>query len=275
MISSTVSRRGPAARARVVVTACAAGFAAVGSVACSPCDGVAGCRVEPRLGLSGDFSTRDNLTARPIPGVRVDVVSRSPDLLVDSVATAESDAGGWWSVAMRARATGTATVDVVVTPPAPDRPYRVSGLQYAVTSLRGQGAETGRWVARPFVSYIGLLRDKGTGLPLIGARVTIIRRGGVGVTPTTATDTAPATDSSGTFLYDVKPDTIGAVYVDLFVDRPGSPRATIRNAVVPVGYEWGPPHPTAGSTFYVGADGSVTGGQTAATRRPATAAAPH
>ena len=230
---------------------------------CSPCDGVVGCTEDPRLGLSGEFVERQNLTAPPIPGVRVNVVSRSPDLLVDSAATVTSDASGWWSVSLRARRTGTATVDVTVTPPAPYGPYQVTGLQYQVTATRGQGAEAGRWAPKPFVSYIGRLLDKATGGPIIGAKVTIVRRGGVAITRTIATDTAPKTDSSGTFLYDVTPAAVAPHYVDLFVDRPGLPRATVVNAVVPGEYAWGPPHPTAGSTFTIDSAGNVSGGATA------------
>lgn len=263
------SGRSLARAAAALVALAAAPFASN----CSPCDGVVGCTEDPRLGLSGEFVDRQNLGAPPIPGVRVDVVSRSPDVLVDSAATVTSDASGWWAVSLRARRAGTATVDVTVRPPAPYGPYQVTGLQYPVTTTRGQGAEAGRWVSRPFVSYIGRLLDKATGRPIIGAKVTVVRRSGVAITRTIATDTAPTTDSAGTFLYDVTPAAVAPHYVDLLVDRPGLPRATVVDAVVPAEYLWGPPHPTAGSTFTIDSAGNVSGGATAAVRAAAVRAA--
>lgn len=247
------------------ITGLALGTAvAAAATACSPCDGVIGCRVDPRLGLSGEFISRDYASAPAVPGVRVDVVSRSPDLLADSVASATTDDRGWWSVSMRARAVGTATVDVVVTPPAPDLPYRVTGLQFATSATRGAGAETGRWVPRLFISYLGKLVDKTTGAPVVGAHVTIVRRGGIAVATTSATDTAPTTDSQGQFLYDVKPAALGPLNLTLLVDRPGAPRATVNTTILP-SYTWGPVYATAASTFVVDTAGNVTGpGVTAA-----------
>ncbi len=240
------------------------------AAACSPCDGVLGCQGDPRLGLSGEFVTRDFPGGPPVPGVRVDVVSRSPDVLLDSVATATTDATGWWSVSLRARKAGFATVDVVVTPPAPDPPYRVTRLSYQVRVTRGTGSETGRWVPRPFISYIGLLLDEASGGPIVNAQVTVVRRRGVAVTATSATDTTPKTDGSGTFLYDVKPATLAPLYVDFLVDRPGLPRATIANAVITPGYEWGPPHTYAATTFTIDSAGHVTGAGLASQRAPVT-----
>lgn len=245
-------------RGMFVVTGAAGAWLA--AAACSPCDGVLGCEGEARLGLSGEFVTRDITGGPPVPGVRIDVVSRSPDVLVDSVGTATSNATGWWSVSMRARKVGAATVDIVVTPPAPDPPYRVTGLSYATRTGRGAGSETGRWVPRPFISYVGVLRDQASGGPIAGARVTIVRRGGVAIAATSATDTMPKTDNSGTFLYDVKPVTLAPLYVDFLVDRLGLPRATIANATVTPGYEWGPPHAYAVTTFTIDSAGHVTSG---------------
>ena len=133
----TTFRPRPRRAAWVATLAVPAAFAAAfGPTACSPCDGVIGCREAPRLGVSGEFVSRDVVTAPAVPGVRVDVVSRSPDVLLDSVASSTTDARGWWSVSMRARTVGTATVDIVVTPPAPDPSFRVTGLQYATSTTR-------------------------------------------------------------------------------------------------------------------------------------------
>ena len=268
--SESTRRTSAHAAARAATFAVTASTLAVasGTAGCSPCDGVLGCTASPRLALSGEFATRDIPGGPPVPGVRVEVVSRSPAMLIDSVARATSDATGWWSVSMRARTAGYATVDVIVTPPAPDPPFRVSALEFPVTSVRGVGAETGRWVPRPFISYVGMLRDAATDAPIVGAQLTVARRGGVSVTPTSATDTTPKTDGSGQFVYDVKPATLAPLYVDFYVDRPGLPRAVIPAIVTP-GYEWGPPHAYAVTTFTIDSAGHVSGAGIANTQRGA------
>lgn len=260
MTTQSLTRSGPrrAGRGAWLVLGTSLAAAAAGATACSACDGVIGCHEAPRLGLSGEFVSRDVPSAPAVPGVRVDVVSRSPDVLLDSAASATTDDRGWWAVAMRARTVGTATVDVVVTPPAPDPAYRVTGLQFATSATRGAGAEAGRWVPRLFISYVGKLVDKATGTPIFGAHVTIVRRGGVAIAPTIVTDTAPKTDSTGTFLYDVKPAALAPLSLQFLIDRPGLPRATVNTTILP-GYTWGPAYATPNSTFVVDSAGQVTG----------------
>lgn len=240
---------------------------------CNPCDGVVGCEGSSRLGVGGQIVDRDIVGAPAVSGVRVEVVPTGGVPLDASSATATTDGTGWWQTSLRARATGDVVVTVTVTPPG-DKPYRVDGLVVRASSRRGDGNVLGRWVRRPYISYLGGLRDRATGGPVSGARVTVVRRGGIDVEPTSTTRTVSATDGNGYFLYDVRPLDFGPLIVDFVIERNGLRTTVIPNVAIYPAHEWGPPLPSAGATFVLD---SVGGAAPYASRGVAagSAVAPH
>jgi hypothetical protein len=152
-----------------------------------------------------------------------------------------------------ARAASGAPVTVSVTVAAPGaKPYTVTGQTLRASTRRGDGQVLGRWVTRPFISYIGELRDRRTNTPIAGATVTFVRRGGITVEPTAATLLTQTTSGIGYFLLDFTPGDFAPLVGDLVVDRPGERPVTLRNVSIMPGHEWGPPLATAASSFRIG-----------------------
>ncbi len=219
--------------------------------ACNACDGVVGCSVPNRLGVSGQIVDRQ-ASGTPVSGVRIDVIRTGGGALDADSASATTDGQGWWQVSFGARDAAPVTVDVVVTPAPPAKPYRVTGLQFTPSTVRGEGSVLGRWVTEPFISYIGELRDRQTGEPIAGARVTYVRRGGIDVQPTPSTTVVQTTTSIGYFFLDLKPAAFAPLVADFIVERPGVKVDTIQNVSIMPGHEWGPPLATAASSFRLG-----------------------
>jgi hypothetical protein len=228
---------------------------AAAAAACDPCDGVVACRQEARVSVGGQIVDRA-ASGAPVQGVRVEVVRTGGADLAAGTGAATTDAQGWWHVSLPAAAADQAgegvTVDVVVAPPPPLRPYRVNGVALRTSRTRGDGQVLGRWVSRPFITYIGELRDRVSGAPIAGASVTWARRGGIEVEPTPQTRVTQTTTSIGYFTIDLRPLEYGPLFVDLVVERSGQPPATIRGVRIDPGYEWNPPLASAGSSFRLG-----------------------
>lgn len=243
-------------RARVVRALLAVAMLAVAVLAlpaCDACDGVVGCTQPARVSVGGQIVNRSALGA-PVAGVKVEVVRTAGGELADSSASAVTDGQGWWHVAMPARGGAGATVfvDVIVTPPAPQRPYRVTGIPLRTSTVRGDGQVLGRWATRPYITYVGELRDRVSGAPIAGAQVTFVRRGGIEVTPTPVTQVTQATNGDGYFTIDLMPAEYAPLIVDLMVTFPDGRATTIRNVSIMPGYEWIPPLATAESSFRLG-----------------------
>ncbi len=261
VIANGTRRYAPRLSAVANALAVAGGAFVIGG--CGPCDGVIGCNRNPRLDISGQFIDRDAPGTPPLGGVRVEVIRISGVGLSAPSVVGVSDATGWWSVSIGAGAPNAfVNVDLLVTPPAPNAPYRVRAVQFATTSTYGAGAQVGRWVAHPYITYVGLLLDAASGRPIANANVTIVPRGGVAITPTPATKMSSLTDESGQFVYDVRPADLQPLFVDFYVDRPGLPRAVVTNAQLDPSYEDTPPRAFAASTFTIDSAGRVSGGLT-------------
>lgn len=222
--------------------------------ACDPCAGVASCTETPRLGVSGQIIDRGDPTnadrseisganipqVTPVGGVHVQVIRTGGAQMVVSQADATTDASGWWQVDMPAREVSGVGVEVIVTPP--NGPgYRVQDLHLLTSNVRGQGNVLGRWTNDPFLTDIGEVYDAATGARVDGARVTAVRRSGIVVQPTPNTQVPMVTSGGGRFLYDVRPDSDGAVVLDFVVERAGLPTATIPNVTLYTQHEWLPP----------------------------------
>lgn len=221
---------------------------------CGPCDGVVGCQASPRVSVSGQIVDRSAF-GTPVKGVRVEVARTGGTELATMSGTATTDAQGWWNVSLPAPGGDGGdgvTVDVTVTPPPPLKPYRVGGIALRTSRTRGDGQVLGRWVSRPFITYIGELRDRVSGAPIAGARITWVRRGGVEVQTTPLTQVTQTTTGIGYFTIDLVPAEFAPLFVDLIVEREGLPTDTVRDVRIDPGYEWNPPLATAASSFRLG-----------------------
>jgi hypothetical protein len=214
------ARRG-APRGALVAYAASLLAAGAAAGACEPCAGIVACRGAPRVSIGGRFIER--WSGRPIPGVVVELVPVGGVALPAGSARAVSDGAGQFQLGADAAAAGEITADVIVTPPAPYRPYRVRGLTFRTSEQRGEGAQVGTWVVDPFVSFLAEVRNRRTDRPIVGATVTAIRSAGVAVDPARAD---VATDGSGRFLLTFTPDAVGDAVFDFLIAAPGVTRGT-------------------------------------------------
>ncbi len=242
------------ARCLVYAGAIAGGAAAPAAlVGCDPCAGVASCLQSPaRLGISGEIVDRgdpsnldrDPITganipeAKPVAGVRVQV-TRVAGTIEAPQAEAVTDATGWWQVDVPATGQGGLTVDIVVTPPN-GVPYQVRGLNLRTSQYRGVGNFLGRWTTQPFLTVLGEVFNAPGNERVVGARVTAVRRGGIDIAPTRNTQSPMLTGPDGRFLYDVRPLADGPLVLDLVIERPGFPQATVSNDTLYPQHEWLP-----------------------------------
>ena len=242
--------------------------APVGLTACDPCAGVVACRQAPRLGVGGQIVDRGEASgvpspsstavslAVPSPGVRVQVVPTGGVALDEAPAAVTTDGTGWWQVSVAARDTGTAVVDVLVTPPG-GVAYSVRGVQLQVSRGRGRGNVLGRWTREPYISAVGEVFERETGAPVAGARVVAVRRGGVAIAPTVNTRSPMVTVDGGRFHFDVRPLGDGPLVADFVIERDGFPSATVRNVTVAAQYEWLPPNVNGDLIFRIDAAGNA------------------
>lgn len=238
---------------RSVVGAAAYVTAGFALAACNPCDGVVGCSQDARVSVGGQIVDRAAYGA-PVAGVRVTVDRVGGAELGAESASSSTDAQGWWHVELPARAAAGegVSVDVTVAPPAPLKPYRVSGLTLRTSTRLGDGQVFGRWVTKPYITYIGEIRDRATGAPVSGATVTFVRRGGIDVAATPLTQVTQPTTGIGYFTLDLVPSDFAPLVADFVVERPGYATTTIHSVSIMPGYEWGPPLATAASAFRIG-----------------------
>lgn len=262
------SRR--ALQARTTLSSVVAVFAVGALDACDPCTGVVGCSVDARVGIGGQIVDRGQPSqadgaplsgagiplARPVAGVRVEVVPTGGALTGATPVSARTDDAGWWHVDLPADGEGSATVDVVVS--APGSPsYRVRGVSVRASSRRGEGAVVGRWTREPYIAKLGEVINWPSGVRLEGSRVRAIRRGGVEVAPTRNTADPIITTAGGRFLFEVRPLGDGPVLYDFVIERDGLPTATVRNVRITPQWEWLPPNVSGELIFYLTDAGTV------------------
>ena len=192
-----------------------------GLEACEPCAGILGCTSNPRISFGGQLIVRE--TGAPVRGVALDFVrTGGVSLASDSIRTT-TDAYGHFQLAVEASDVGEVVGDFVVRASAPWSPYRARDLRFRTSEVRGEGQLLGRLVVDPYIEFIGVLFDRRDGRLLAGARLTILRTGGVAVS---APDSVEVTvDSDGRFLYDTRAAEPGGMIADLVVTAPSLPRA--------------------------------------------------
>ena len=225
----------------------------VALAACDPCAGVVSCGEAPRVGVSGQIVDRGDPSdlgggllsgatipqARPVAGVRVEVIPTGG--VIDGVApvTATTDRVGWWQVSIPAHAAGLGGADVVVTAPGSSG-YRVRDLTLRASSTRGDGNVLGRWTHLLYMTKLGEVINVPGGERPDGVRVSVRRSGGIPVAPTRNTAETLLTEGGGRFVYDVRPLADGPLVVDVRVERDGLPPATVRGVNILPEHEWVP-----------------------------------
>ncbi len=214
---------------------------------CDRCAGVLGCVGEPRLSLDGQLIVRE--TGAGVSGASLAFVRTGGVPLLDDSVTATTDREGRFQLAVGASALGTVLGDLVVRPPAPWHPYRVSGVAFPTSDLRGQGQILGELVVSPYVEFLGALSNRSAGGPLAGARVTIVRTGGVGLVGPDSFDITA--NSDGVFYFNVEAQNPGDLIADMIVQSPALPRAFRRAGIgFPARYQF---HiPEIGGTWIIG-----------------------
>lgn len=195
-----------------------AGLAAQG---CGRCAGVLGCTGDPRLSLDGQFIV--HATGATVPGVTVDFIRTGGAPLASDSVRAVTDAGGNFQLAVGALQSGAVTGDVSVHPPAPWRPYRITGQTFETSGVRGMGTVLGRWVVDPFVQYVVGVYRRYDQSPLAGAQVTFVGTGGAQLTPDSFVTAA---------------DTTGRIFFPAAASSPGTAlaRVTVASPLLPHTY---------------------------------------
>ena len=169
---------GGVSRVAALFLAVALGF---GAQACDRCAGIFGCTSAPRLSMGGQLIIRE--TGAAVGGAALDFVRTGGVQLASDSVSIMTDGEGRFQLAVEASNLGQVVGDLVVRPPAPCLPYRVRGLSFRTSDVRGEGQILGRMVVRPYIDFIGELYRRSDGQPLAGASVTIIPTGGVHVSP--------------------------------------------------------------------------------------------
>lgn len=204
----------------------------VGLEACDPCAGVIGCTGAARMSAEGQLIVRE--TGVGVRGVALDFVrTGGVALLGDSVRTT-TDADGRFQLTAEASTVGEVVGDLVVRPSLPWQPYRVRGLRLRTSSVRGEGQILGRILVRPYIDFIAELRLRRTDRPLAGARVTIVRTGGVAVSPDSV---RLVSGPDGRIYFGADAAEPGELVADLIVTSSSLPRPSrLSGVALPAGY---------------------------------------
>lgn len=206
---------------RHLAIAVAASLAALAG-ACSPCAGIVGCADDaPHVSASGILVRHAD--GKPVAGATVRLEPTS-GVHVTGTLVATTDAAGAFDLVAPTDAAGDVVADLVVTPPPPSVPYRVSGVRLVATTRRGEGTILGRLLADPYIFFIGELHDRRSGQPLGGATVYVVPHAG---SPLGRDTIATSTDGSGRFIVLPGVSVTTDVVVDLLVFAPGVASGTV------------------------------------------------
>ena len=189
---------------------------------CDRCTGVIGCTGAPRLSLDGQLIVR--ATGAGVPGATLDFIRTGGAQLTSDSTRTTTNAEGWFNLAVDAAASGLVTGDLVVRPPSPAPAYRVLGLSFPTSDVRGEGQVLGSLVTTPYIEFIGEVHSVVAGAPVAGAQVTVQRTGGVAIAPP---DTFTVTsDSLGRIYFKVNAAEPGTMIADLSITTPAQQSTT-------------------------------------------------
>jgi len=170
-------------------------------------------------------------------GVTIDVVRTGGVALEQDSVRTQTAGGGHWRIAIGAVSAGDAVVDVIVTPVAPGRPYRVSGLRIHTVDRGGDALLLDRWVVDPYYPVqLELFYRMNPDSLAAGVAVEFRRTGGAELTNQVY---IAATDRSGrveAFLYNDFPTSLSDVVGDLTVTLPSPYGPSVTR-----GFRIGPP----------------------------------
>ena len=225
----------------------------LGLEACERCAGILGCTSDPRLSLGGQLIVRE--TGAAVGGVALDFVRTGGVALASDSVRTTTDADGRFQLAVEASDVGEVVGDLVVRSPAPWSPYRVRGLRFHTSEVRGEGQVLGRLVVDPYIQFVGQFERRGDGRLLAGASVTIMRTGGVAVSPDTVALTA---GYDGGVYFEIHAAEPGNMLADVVVESPDLARRSRLTGVVFVAKyldvvpQLGAPYPVGPGLKYVG-----------------------
>jgi len=205
----------------------------LGMIGCDECAGVPSCHGDATVSYSGRVI--DFRTGRGTPGVTV-VFRRAAGVPLDADSlVAVTDAEGLYRFQSAARGTGDVTGSVTVRPPSPLRAYTVDGVRLAAHELRGAGGVLPTLVAQPYVSFVGGISVRRSGIAAPYANVFFRRTGGAKL----AVDSiAAVADESGYFYLQAPALETGAVTGDLaVVGGDLARRYVIHDVSLPVVYD--------------------------------------
>lgn len=197
----------------------ALGAATVSLTGCDPCFGVAGCLSGPRLSLGGQIIVYQ--TGQPVPGVALDFIRTGGISLDRDSVRVTTDGDGRFQIAVGASEAGEVEAEIAVRPPSALPEYRVRGVRFRTSDVRGEGTELGRWVVEPYLAFVGELKNRRTGSRLAHAWVQLRRTGGVEIIPDIFSVQA---DTDGRFYAEFRAREPGPVVVDLIVSSAALPR---------------------------------------------------
>lgn len=201
---------------------------------CDECAGTPSCHGYPTVSISGQFV--EHRLDRVVPGVSVAFVRTGGiDLIADTL-RGVTDGDGFFNVRGGSIYNGRVQGKLLVTPPAPLRPFTVPDVTIATSTIRGDGDNLGRLVVNPYLLLVGHVRDRKTLAPLVGATVRMRRVGGGVLESDTRTFT---TDFGGQFSWEpsvLQPDTVHVVFE---IDAGGYPRTYVVPRDLPLEYREG------------------------------------
>lgn len=206
-----------------VLAAAAMGMALQG---CNPCAGIiTGCTESPRVSIDGQIVNHPEGT--PAEGV---VVSLALAAGSPPVASAETDALGFYHMETAVSETGTFDTEITIDPPG-FRSYRVRRPVTAAT-LRGGGAVLETMVSRPYFNAIAPVVPRCDDSKPIALQRFALRFPDGRVNPIAGGATGGTTDSTGTIVF-LAPafvtDTFTPLVADLLLpDLPGRLAGAVR-----------------------------------------------
>ena len=153
--------------------------------ACDPCTGPGSC-VAPQVRYEGILTQGIGLGREgpPAAGVQVKFVPTGGIELREDTLFGTSDGEGRFTIEGDAEGTGVVTGDLIIYPPQPIAPVRVSGVR--MTTSRGVGdlRRLGEWrIPFPYLAYQFHLYYRANGEPARGIEVEFRRTGGIPIEP--------------------------------------------------------------------------------------------
>ena len=191
------------------------------TAACDPCFGTAACGDALEVSATGqivEFRSGNGVAGVELIFQRTDGIE-----IVEPEGRVRTDGDGLFEYRAGAREAGSVTFSVTVRPGSMFPGYTVDDVTMTTSAVRGEGNPLGRWLANPYLAFVGEVRLLDTREVVgPGGQVTFVRRGGIGIVPDSIVTTL---DEYGRFLVNPDPLGVGEVIVDVTIrhvdlDRP-------------------------------------------------------